>query len=140
MRSRFALEVRCETQAESIDPRARKVALRDLNSYEIQWESYDKLILATGAAPLRPPLEGLDLTGVFQLRNLEDTDQIHEFASTAKTATVVGGGFIGLEMVENLRRGIKVTLVELAPQLLPASRSGNDPTCAGGSGGARGGV
>lgn len=121
LRSRFALEVRCETQAESIDPRARKVALRDLKSDQIQWESYDKLILATGAAPLRPPLEGLDLTGVFQLRNLEDTDQIHEFASTAKTATVVGGGFIGLEMVENLcRRGIKVTLVELAPQLLPA--------------------
>lgn len=120
LRTRFALDVRTETLAESIDPQARQVVLRDLKTDQVKAESYDKLILAAGAAPLRPPLEGLGLPGVFQLRNLEDTDQIHEFASRARSATVVGAGFIGLEMVENLcHRGLKVTLVELTPQLLP---------------------
>jgi len=120
LRTRFALDVRTETAAESIDPHGRRVALRDLNSDQVHWESYDKLILAAGASPLQPPLEGLGLPGVFSLRNLEDTDQIHQYAQTAKCATVVGAGFIGLEMVENLcRRGLQVSLVELTPQLLP---------------------
>lgn len=120
LRSRFALDVRTNTRAESIDPAARKVALRDLTTDQVKLEYYDHLILATGASPLRPPLEGIDLPGVFSLRNLEDTDQIYEFATTARSATIVGAGFIGLEMVENLRRrGLEVKLVELSPQLLP---------------------
>lgn len=120
LRTRFALDVRTETLAESIDPQARQVVLRDLKTDKTMVETYDKLILAAGASPLRPALEGLDLPGVFQLRNLQDTDQIHQFAATAQSATVVGAGFIGLEMVENLcRRGLKVKLVELTPQLLP---------------------
>ncbi|MBX3171969.1 MAG: FAD-dependent oxidoreductase [Candidatus Eremiobacteraeota bacterium] len=120
LRRRFRLEVRTRTVAESIDPERRQVALRDLNTDKVSLVDYDALILATGAAPLRPPVEGLGLPGVFPLRNLEDTDRIHAFAAGARHATVVGAGFIGLEMVENLRqRGLQVSLVELSPQVLP---------------------
>lgn len=120
LRRRFRLDVRTRTQAESIDAQRREVTLRDLAEDTLSVETYDALILATGAAPIRPHISGLGLPGVFQLRNLEDTDQIHAFASQAKHATVVGAGFIGLEMVENLRhRGLQVSLVELADQVLP---------------------
>ena len=120
LRRRFALDVRTLTQAERIDPDRREVHLRNLTTQEVVIESYDKLILATGAAPIRPALPGLELEGVFQLRNLQDTDKIHAFAQSAASAVVVGAGFIGLEMVENLRhRGLKVDLVELSDQVLP---------------------
>ncbi|MFN8614221.1 MAG: FAD-dependent oxidoreductase [Vulcanimicrobiota bacterium] len=120
LRKRFRLDVRTQTVAESIDPERQEVALRQLSEDKLTLVRYDALILATGAAPIRPPLHGLELPGVFQLRNLEDTDRIHSFAAQARHATVVGAGFIGLEMVENLRhRGLEVSLVELSPQLLP---------------------
>ncbi|MBS2038889.1 FAD-dependent oxidoreductase [bacterium] len=120
LRRRFRLDVRTRTVAESIDPQRREVSLRDLATDQLTLIPYDALILATGAAPIRPALQGLDLPGVFQLRSLEDTDRIHAFAAQADHATVVGAGFIGLEMVENLcHRGLKVSLVELTPQVLP---------------------
>ncbi len=83
-------------------------------------EPYDKLILAPGAAPLRPAIPGIELPGIFTLRNLHDTDRIKSHVDRGvERAVVVGGGFIGLEMVENLvRRGIAVTLVQLQDQVL----------------------
>lgn len=120
LRERFALDVRTRHQVESIDRSARKVRLRNLESGELLEESYDRLILATGAAPIRPPMEGLELPGVFQLRSMQDTDRMFSHLPGVSRAVVVGAGFIGLEMVENLRhRGIQVDLVELSPQVLP---------------------
>ena len=84
-------------------------------------EPYDKLILAPGAAPIRPPLPGIDLPGIFTLRNLDDMDRIiRAIQQGVKEAVVIGAGFIGLELVENLvRRGIDTTVVELQDQVLP---------------------
>ena len=83
---------------------------------------YDKLILATGAAPLRPPIPGIDQPGVFTLRSLEDVDRIKALVDKgASDGVIVGAGFIGLELAENMvRRGIRTTLVELQDQVLPA--------------------
>jgi NADPH-dependent 2,4-dienoyl-CoA reductase/sulfur reductase-like enzyme len=88
------------------------------NEYE---ESYDKLILAPGAAPIRPSLPGIDLPGIFTLRNLDDMDRIiSRLRDGAKEAVIIGAGFIGLELVESLaRRGINVSVVELSDQVLP---------------------
>ncbi len=79
------------------------------------------MILAPGAAPLRPPIPGIDLPGIFTLRNLEDLDRINgQLDQGVRKAVVVGAGFIGLELIENLvRRGIETTVVELQDQVLP---------------------
>jgi len=120
LRERFALDVRTRTQVESIDRSGQKVTLRNLDTQEIYVETYDRLILATGAAPIRPPIEGLECPGVYQLRSMQDNDQIFAHLPKTARAVVVGAGFIGLEMVENLRhRGVEVSLVELSPQVLP---------------------
>jgi NADPH-dependent 2,4-dienoyl-CoA reductase/sulfur reductase-like enzyme/rhodanese-related sulfurtransferase len=121
LRTRFKLDVRTRSSVEAIDRSAKKVRIRDLNSGQEYEETYDKLILAPGAAPLRPPLPGIDLPGVFTLRNLQDTDQITQRVDEGvKQAVVVGAGFIGLELVENfVRRGIVTTVVELQDQVLP---------------------
>ena len=120
LRERFRLDVRTLTAAESIDREGKTVTLRDLKTQNVYQESYDYLIMATGAAPMRPPLPGIDLPGVFSLRSMQDTDRIFESLPKVKRAVVVGAGFIGLEMVENLRhRGIEVDLVELSAQVLP---------------------
>ena len=99
----------------------RQVRVRDLASGREYEESYDKLILAPGAAPLRPPIPGIDLPGIFTLRNLQDVDRIKERVDQGvQQAVVVGAGFIGLELVENfVRRGIATTVVELQDQVLP---------------------
>ena len=78
LRERFRLDVRTLTAAESIDREGKTVTLRDLKTQNIYQESYDYLILATGAAPMRPPLPGIDLPGVFSLRSMQDTDRIFE--------------------------------------------------------------
>ncbi len=120
LRQRFGLDVRTQVQVESIDRPSRKLTIRNLQTQEVYEESYDRLILATGAAPIRPPMQGLDLPGVFQLRSMQDNDRIFEHLKNARSAVVVGAGFIGLEMVENLRhRGLQCWLVELSPQVLP---------------------
>ncbi|MCS7045644.1 MAG: FAD-dependent oxidoreductase [Gemmataceae bacterium] len=121
LRQRLNLDVRVRSSVEAID-RARKVVrVRDLASGREYEESYDKLILAPGAAPLRPPLPGIDLPGVFTLRNLNDTDDIKSrLDAGVREAVVIGAGFIGLELVENLvRRGVATTVVELQDQVLP---------------------
>ena len=121
LRTRFKLDVRTRTSVEAIDRAAKKVRVRDLASGREYEETYDKLILAPGAAPLRPPIPGIDLPGIFTLRNLQDVDRIKaRMDQGVKQAVVVGAGFIGLELVENfVRRGIATTVVELQDQVLP---------------------
>jgi NADPH-dependent 2,4-dienoyl-CoA reductase/sulfur reductase-like enzyme/rhodanese-related sulfurtransferase len=121
LRTRLKLDVRVRTSVESIDRVGKKVRARDLASGREYEESYDKLILAPGAAPLRPPLPGIDLPGIFTLRNLQDVDRIKgRMDQGVKQAVVIGAGFIGLELAENLvRRGITTTVVELQDQVLP---------------------
>ncbi len=121
LRSRFNLDVRTQSSVEAINRTKKTLLVRDLASGREYEEPYDKLILAPGAAPLRPPIPGIDLPGIFTLRNLPDVDRIKERVDQRiKQAVVVGAGFIGLELVENfVRRGIATTVVELQDQVLP---------------------
>ena len=121
LRIRFKLDVRTRTSVEAIDRSAKKVRVRELASGREYDESYDKLILAPGAAPLRPPIPGIDLPGIFTLRSLQDVDRIKEMVDRGvKQAVVVGAGFIGLELAENfVQRGVATTVVELQDQVLP---------------------
>ncbi len=117
---RYRLDVRTRSEVLSIDREARKVHIRELESGREYSESYDKLILSPGAVPIRPPIPGANLPNVFTLRDLRDADQLFAVTSSAKSAVIVGAGFIGLEMAENLvHRGIQTTVVELANQILP---------------------
>ncbi|HSW36294.1 MAG TPA: FAD-dependent oxidoreductase, partial [Candidatus Limnocylindrales bacterium] len=118
----FNVDVRVMNEAISIDRTNRQVEILNHLTGEKYWESYDYLVLSPGAEPIRPPLPGIDSPGIFSLRTVDDTDRIYNFIAEKhpSTATVIGGGFIGLEMAENLHsRGICVTVVELAPQVLP---------------------
>jgi NADPH-dependent 2,4-dienoyl-CoA reductase/sulfur reductase-like enzyme/rhodanese-related sulfurtransferase len=121
LQTRFKLDVRTRSSVEAIDRAAKRVRVRDLSTGREYEESYDKLILAPGAAPLRPPIPGIDLPGIYTLRNLQDVDRIKQKVDEGvKQAVVVGAGFIGLELVENfVRRGITTTVVELQDQVLP---------------------
>jgi len=120
LRTRFQLDVRTLSSVEAIDRSTKTVRVRDLTSGREYDETYDKLILATGAAPFRPSIPGLDLRGVFTLRNLEDTDRIKKHVDQGvKQAVLLGGGFISLELAENLvRRGVATTVVERNGQIL----------------------
>ena len=121
-RDQFAIEVRTNTEAVTIDAKAKTVALRDVATGAIKLESYDKLVLSPGAVSIKPPLPGIDHPGIFHVRTVPDARAIRDWMSskpTGKRAVVIGGGFIGLEMVENLvHQGFDVTLLELADQIL----------------------
>jgi NADPH-dependent 2,4-dienoyl-CoA reductase/sulfur reductase-like enzyme/rhodanese-related sulfurtransferase len=121
LRQRFNLDVRPRSSVEAIDRAKKAVRVRDLATGREYEEGYDKLILAPGAAPIRPPLPGIDLPGVFTLRDLRDADRIKErLDGGVRRAVIVGAGFIGLELAENLvRRGVATTVVELQDQVLP---------------------
>jgi NADPH-dependent 2,4-dienoyl-CoA reductase/sulfur reductase-like enzyme/rhodanese-related sulfurtransferase len=121
LRTRFKLDVRTQTSVEAIDRVKKIVRVRELATGREYEEPFDKLILAPGAAPLRPPIAGIDLPGVHTLRNLQDVDQIKQRVEAGiREAVVVGAGFIGLELVENfVKRGIATTVVELQDQVLP---------------------
>ncbi|HET6672195.1 MAG TPA: FAD-dependent oxidoreductase [Agromyces sp.] len=125
--SRFNLDVRVRTEAVSIDREAKTVRIRDIATGEETDELYDALVLSPGATPVRPPLPGGER--MLTLRDIEDVDAaMAELTITPSSALVIGAGFIGLEMVENLvRRGLAVTLVELGDQVLPPL----DPEMAG---------
>lgn len=118
---RYNLDIRVRTEVRSIDRERKQVLAVDLAAGREYAESYDKLLLATGAAPIRPPLPGIDHPRVFSLRNVPDTDAIKAAVDAgAGRAVIVGGGFIGLEMAENLRRrGLEVHLVEMLSQVMP---------------------
>jgi len=127
-KQRFNIEVHTETEVTGIDREARLIEVRDLRTGITRQEPYDALVLATGAQPIRPPLPGIDLPGVYVLRTIPDSQKIKDAAAQAKHALILGGGFIGLEMAENLvGLGLEVTLLELAEQLLPPL----DPEMAG---------
>ncbi len=118
--TRLRVDVRVCSQAVAIDPKARTVTVRQTDGVEYT-ESYDKLLLSPGATPVRPPLEGIDLEGIFTLRDVNDTDRIKNYLSSRRIghAVVVGAGFIGLEMAENLHAaGAHVSIVEMAPQVM----------------------
>jgi NADPH-dependent 2,4-dienoyl-CoA reductase/sulfur reductase-like enzyme/rhodanese-related sulfurtransferase len=121
-RERFNVEVHTNTDVIGIDRPARTISVRDLFSGQVRTERYDALVLSPGAAPIRPPLPGVDLPGVFAVRNIPDSRRIRSWIADrrASTAVIVGGGFIGLEMVENLiHRGLSVTVLEKLPQVMP---------------------
>jgi len=121
MRQRFNMEVRIFSEVMRIDRTAKTVTVKNHKTGEEYSESYDKLILSPGAEPKRPPMEGIDLPGVYTLRTVPDTLKIREFVDTKKPqrAVVIGGGFIGVEMAENLmERDVDVTLVEFTDQVV----------------------
>ena len=119
--ARFNIEARVCSEVERVDTGKKVITVRDLASGRVYEEAYDKLVLSPGAAPVRPPLEGIDTEGIFTLRNVNDTDRVKEYIEDhdVKRALIVGAGFIGLEMAENLHEyGIKVSVVELADQVM----------------------
>lgn len=121
-RDRFRIEVRPLHEAVSIDRARREVEVRDSAAGRTYREAYDALVIAPGAAPVRPPLPGVDLPGVFTMRTIPDARSIRAWieAKGAARAVVVGAGFIGLEAAENLRRrGLAVSVIEALPQVFP---------------------
>ncbi len=120
LRALLKLDVRTGCEALSIDRTGKRVEVRRSDDGSVSWLAYDKLMLAPGASPLRPALPGIDDARILTLRNLQDMDRIAAAAADGMRAVVVGAGFIGLEMSEQLRRkGLSVRLVELAPQVFP---------------------
>jgi NADPH-dependent 2,4-dienoyl-CoA reductase/sulfur reductase-like enzyme/rhodanese-related sulfurtransferase len=120
LRALLKLDVRTGCEALSIDRTGKRVEVRRIDDGSVSWLAYDKLMLAPGASPLRPALPGIDDARILTLRNLQDMDRIAAAAADGMRAVVVGAGFIGLEMSEQLRRkGLSVQLVELAPQVFP---------------------
>ena len=121
MESRFNVDVRTESEVLSIDREAKQVTVRNLRENREYRENYDKLVIATGSSPLRPPIPGVDSERIMTLWTVPDTDRIHAMVKEkgAKTTAVVGGGFIGLETAENLRHaGLEVTLIEAMDQVM----------------------
>jgi NADPH-dependent 2,4-dienoyl-CoA reductase/sulfur reductase-like enzyme/rhodanese-related sulfurtransferase len=119
---RFNIDVLTDTEVTSIDRNSRTVTVHDARTGSARPERYDALVLSPGAAPIRPTLPGVDLPGVFAVRTIPDSRRIRSWITehSAKTAVVVGGGFIGLEMVENLiHRELSVTILEKLPQVMP---------------------
>ena len=137
-RAVFAIDCRTNCEVVGINSSKKTVDLKNHLTGEVTTEKYDKLVLSPGAAPIRPPLPGIDLPGIFSVRTVPDAKHIREWLvrdtintgmneysgvntiAKPKNAVVVGGGFIGLEMVENLiERGLSVTLIEKLNQVMP---------------------
>ena len=118
---RFRVDMRVRHEVTAVNASAKTLSVKNLETGEEFEESYDKLILSPGARSTMPPLSGIDNERVFSLRTVEDTFRIKDFVDSAcpRSAVVVGGGFIGMEMAENLRElGMEVSIVELLPQLM----------------------
>lgn len=118
--NRFRIDVRVQNEVLAIHPETKTVTIRRAGGEEYE-ESYDKLLLSPGANPVKPPLEGIHSEGIFTLRNVEDTDHIKAYITDkhVKRAVVVGAGFIGLEMAENLHQaGVDVSIVEMGNQVM----------------------
>lgn len=119
--NRFRIRVKTKHEVLAIDPAAKTVTVKDLSTGKAFTESYDKLVLSPGAMPTRPPLPGIDFERVFSLRTVEDTLRIHDYVRREKpqSAVLVGGGYIGIEVAENLRElGLDVTIVQRPKQLM----------------------
>jgi NADPH-dependent 2,4-dienoyl-CoA reductase/sulfur reductase-like enzyme/peroxiredoxin family protein/rhodanese-related sulfurtransferase/TusA-related sulfurtransferase len=120
MKSKFNIDVRTKSEVIKVDTDKKEITVKSCDGGTYT-ESYDALILSPGAKPIQPPINGINNDKVFTLRNMIDTDKIKEYITKnkPKSAVVIGGGFIGVEMSENLNHlGIKVTLVEAAPHIL----------------------
>ncbi len=118
---RFNVDVRVSNEVVSIDRDAKEVEVKNLKDGSVYRESYDTLILSPGSTPLKPPIPGIGSSNIFTLWNIPDVDKLKEFVTEneLRTATVIGGGFIGIEMAENLHDlGLQVSLVEMAPQVM----------------------
>lgn len=122
MSKKFNMDIRNLSEVTRIDRERKVVEIKKLTTGETYEESYDVLVLSPGASPIKPPIPGIEeAEALFTLRNIPDTDKIKEYVDVQKPrkATVIGGGFIGVEMAENLwERGIDVTLVEMADQIM----------------------
>jgi len=121
MKQRFNIDVRTKSEVISVKPQEKKVSVRDLSTGRVYEESYDYLVLSPGANPVRPPIPGIDLPNVFTVRNIPDSDRIKAWVEQERPthAVVVGGGFVGLEMAENLKHaGVDVVLVEASDQVM----------------------
>jgi NADPH-dependent 2,4-dienoyl-CoA reductase/sulfur reductase-like enzyme/rhodanese-related sulfurtransferase len=119
---RFNIQVRVENEVISIDRFQKELSIRELRTGRVYTETYDALVLSPGAQPIKPPLPGVDLPGIFTLRNIPDSRLIRDWIREKKVekALVVGGGFVGLEMAENLvHKGLAVTLLEMSSQVMP---------------------
>ena len=120
-KDRFNIDARVMHEVTAIFPDQKLVQVKNLQSGETYELSYDKLVLSPGAEPIRPPLQGIDSEGIFTLRNVPDTDRIKSYVSQFPNgkAVIIGAGFIGLEMAENLHNlGMHVTIIEMGPQIL----------------------
>lgn len=120
-RVRFNIDIRTEQEVTSIHPNEKTVEVKELATGRTYTENYDKLILSPGAEPLRPGIEGISSNKIFTLRNVPDTDTIKSYVdrNQPRHAVVVGGGFIGLEMAENLHElGLDIAVVEMANQVM----------------------
>jgi NADPH-dependent 2,4-dienoyl-CoA reductase/sulfur reductase-like enzyme/peroxiredoxin family protein/rhodanese-related sulfurtransferase/TusA-related sulfurtransferase len=118
---RFNIDIRVKSEVTNIDLQKKTVTVHNLETGEKHEETYDKLVVSTGAEPIKPPIQGIDNKRIFSLRNVPDMDNIKEYVSTnqVKKAVVIGGGFIGLEMVENLHDlGIEVCVIERNNQVM----------------------
>ena len=121
LQSLLNLDVRTGCEAVRIDRAAKRVELRHVATGASEWQAYDTLMLSPGASPLRPEIPGIDDPRIFTLRNLQDMDKIVAASDSGMRAVVIGAGFIGLEMTEQLqRKGLSVQLVELQEQVFPA--------------------
>lgn len=116
------IQVNTLSKVEAIYPQNKKISIRDLSKDVVYEDNYDRLIIATGARALIPPLDGIEQKGIFTLRTINDSLKIKDFMQTAgpRNIAIIGGGYIGLEMVENfLNQGCQITLIEKAPHIIP---------------------
>jgi len=121
MQKKYNVDVRVKNEVVSVDPSRKTITVKRLGteSGELYEESYDKLVISTGSSPLRPPIQGIDSPKIHTLWTVPDTDKIKELVKDAKSAAVIGGGFIGLEMAENLRHaGLEVSVIEMLDQVM----------------------
>lgn len=121
MKDKFNIDVRISNEVTKIIPEEKKIEVRNLITKETYQETYDNLVIATGSSPIRPPIPGIDSDNIFTLWTVPDTDSIKEYIRNnhPRTAAVIGGGFIGLEMAENLKdAGLEVSLIEMQDQVM----------------------
>lgn len=121
MKEKNNIEVRIRHEVVSIDRKNKKILVKDLSKEETYWETYDKLVIATGSSPIVPQIPGINLPNIFNIWTIPDSEKIREYIKTKNVdkVAVIGGGFIGIEMADNLKNlGLEVVIVEMANQVL----------------------